>query len=143
MENAALLRAIIENAIDGIITIDERGRIESINPAACGLFQREPDEVLGQLCRNLIFAQHLGEPGERALVVNLLRKDSETDVQERFRHHVASDSPVQFRRTTWEEIYALPIMSSDKAKPLRLYLQNKTLSLRKAFNIQFSRGALA
>lgn len=48
MENAALLRAIIENAIDGIITIDERGRIESINPAACGLFQREPDEVIGQ-----------------------------------------------------------------------------------------------
>ena len=40
MENAALLRAIIENAIDGIITIDERGRIETINPAACKLFQR-------------------------------------------------------------------------------------------------------
>ena len=48
MENAALLRAIIENAIDGIITIDERGKIESINPAACVLFQREPDEVIGQ-----------------------------------------------------------------------------------------------
>jgi two-component system sensor kinase FixL len=30
MENAALLVAIIQNAIDGIITIDERGLIESI-----------------------------------------------------------------------------------------------------------------
>lgn len=47
MENAALLKAIIENAIDGIITIDERGRIESINPAACRLFQCEPAEVIG------------------------------------------------------------------------------------------------
>ena len=48
MENAALLRAIIENAIDGIITIDERGKIESINPAACSLFQYTPGEVIGR-----------------------------------------------------------------------------------------------
>ncbi len=47
MENAALLKAIIENAIDGIITIDERGKVESINPAACNLFGRLPEEVIG------------------------------------------------------------------------------------------------
>jgi two-component system, LuxR family, sensor kinase FixL len=47
MENAALLKAIIENAIDGIITIDERGTVESINPAACNLFGRSPEEVIG------------------------------------------------------------------------------------------------
>jgi two-component system sensor kinase FixL len=47
MENAALLKAIIENAIDGIITIDDRGRVESINPAACKLFQRTQEEVIG------------------------------------------------------------------------------------------------
>jgi len=47
MENAALLKAIIENAIDGIITIDDRGKVESINPAACGLFQYSQDEVIG------------------------------------------------------------------------------------------------
>ncbi len=47
MENAALLKAIIENAIDGIITIDGRGRVESINPAACKLFQYSPEEVIG------------------------------------------------------------------------------------------------
>jgi two-component system, LuxR family, sensor kinase FixL len=47
MENAALLKAIIENAIDGIITIDDRGRVESINPAACKLFQFTPEEVIG------------------------------------------------------------------------------------------------
>jgi two-component system sensor kinase FixL len=48
MENAALLIAIIENAIDGIITIDERGIIESINPAACKLFEYTPAEVVGK-----------------------------------------------------------------------------------------------
>ncbi|WP_121809470.1 PAS domain-containing sensor histidine kinase [Mucilaginibacter kameinonensis] len=48
MENAALLKAIIENAIDGIITIDERGNIETINPSACKLFQYEPSEVVGK-----------------------------------------------------------------------------------------------
>lgn len=47
MENAALLKAIIENAIDGIITIDERGRVETINPSACRLFQYTPEEVIG------------------------------------------------------------------------------------------------
>lgn len=47
MENAALLNAIIKTAIDGIITIDERGRVESINPAACKLFLYEPEEVIG------------------------------------------------------------------------------------------------
>ncbi|MFA6249367.1 MAG: PAS domain-containing sensor histidine kinase [Mucilaginibacter sp.] len=48
MENAALLNAIIKNAIDGIITINERGIIETINPAACTLFQLTPDEVIGK-----------------------------------------------------------------------------------------------
>ncbi|MCC8424906.1 PAS domain-containing sensor histidine kinase [Mucilaginibacter sp. UR6-11] len=47
MENAALLQAIIQNAIDGIITIDDRGKIESINPAACKLFLYTPEEVIG------------------------------------------------------------------------------------------------
>lgn len=48
MENAALLKAIIENAIDGIITIDERGIVESINPSACRLFKCEPHDVVGK-----------------------------------------------------------------------------------------------
>lgn len=47
METAKLLEAIIENAIDGIITIDNRGMVESINPAASALFGYRPDEVIG------------------------------------------------------------------------------------------------
>jgi two-component system sensor kinase FixL len=47
-EKGALLHAIIENAIDGIITIDERGLIESINPSACALFGYTIEEVKGR-----------------------------------------------------------------------------------------------
>ncbi|RWY54350.1 PAS domain-containing sensor histidine kinase [Mucilaginibacter gilvus] len=54
MENTALLIAIIQNAIDGIITIDEKGTIELINPAACALFDYESDEVIGENVRMLM-----------------------------------------------------------------------------------------
>lgn len=47
MESAKLLEAIIDNAIDGIITIDHRGIVESINPAALRLFGYSPEEVIG------------------------------------------------------------------------------------------------
>ncbi|TCD01497.1 PAS domain-containing sensor histidine kinase [Pedobacter psychroterrae] len=48
MEKAVLLKAIIDNAIDGLITIDEYGIIESINPSACKLFKYTELEVLGK-----------------------------------------------------------------------------------------------
>ncbi len=41
------LKSVIETAIDGIITISERGVVESINPAAARLFGYMPDEVIG------------------------------------------------------------------------------------------------
>ncbi|WP_069659878.1 PAS domain-containing sensor histidine kinase [Arcticibacter eurypsychrophilus] len=47
MNDATLLHAIIENAIDGIITIDKKGIVESINPSACLLFGYTPQEVIG------------------------------------------------------------------------------------------------
>jgi PAS domain S-box-containing protein len=58
MENAALLKAIIENAIDGIITIDERGHVESINPSACKLFGYSPEEVIGHNISMLMPSPH-------------------------------------------------------------------------------------
>lgn len=48
MKNALLLNAIIDNAIDGIITIDNRGIVESINPSACKLFGYSSEEVIGK-----------------------------------------------------------------------------------------------
>lgn len=48
IERSKLLNAIIENAIDGIITIDENGLIEHINPAALNLFGYAADEIVGK-----------------------------------------------------------------------------------------------
>lgn len=47
MDTGRLLKAIIDNAIDGIITIDLHGIVESINPAASHLFGYEAYEVIG------------------------------------------------------------------------------------------------
>jgi two-component system sensor kinase FixL len=48
MENTVLLKAIIDNAIDGLITIDDHGIIESINPSACRLFNYTEQEIVGK-----------------------------------------------------------------------------------------------
>ncbi|MDM8175321.1 MULTISPECIES: PAS domain-containing sensor histidine kinase [Olivibacter] len=48
METGKLLEAIIRNAIDGIITIDNKGIVESINPAAMALFgYSDNSEIIG------------------------------------------------------------------------------------------------
>jgi PAS domain S-box-containing protein len=46
-ESEARLSAVIANAVDGIITMDERGRIESVNPAVQTIFGFAPEELLG------------------------------------------------------------------------------------------------
>jgi PAS domain S-box-containing protein len=47
-ESEGLLRAILKSAVEGIITIDEGGVIESINPAAERAFGYRAEEVLGR-----------------------------------------------------------------------------------------------
>lgn len=47
-ENEARIRTIVENAVEGIITIDERGRIESINSSAAKMFGFAKEEVIGR-----------------------------------------------------------------------------------------------
>lgn len=44
----ARLRAVVDNAVDGIITIDESGVINDVNPVVLRLFGYQPEELIGQ-----------------------------------------------------------------------------------------------
>lgn len=47
-EKEEKISEIVNTAFDGIITINERGIIETFNPAACGMFGYQEEEVIGQ-----------------------------------------------------------------------------------------------
>lgn len=53
-EQEARLRAIVDHAVDGIITINEQGTMESFNPAAERLFGYAASEILGQSVKLLM-----------------------------------------------------------------------------------------
>lgn len=93
MENARLLAAIFETAIDGIITIDQKGIIESLNPAALKLFGYLQEEVMGRNISMLMpephhsahdgYLDHYKQTGEKHIIglgreVRGLRKDGST-----------------------------------------------------------------
>ena len=52
------LRAILETAVEGIITIDERGTIESFNPASETIFGYRAAEVIGKNVKVLMATPH-------------------------------------------------------------------------------------
>lgn len=47
-ESEARLNAVVENAVDGIATIDEAGIVQSLNGAAIAMFGYAPDQVIGR-----------------------------------------------------------------------------------------------
>jgi two-component system sensor kinase FixL len=53
-DHEALLLAIVETSPDGLITIDERGVVQSFNPAAERMFGYAAQEVIGQNIRHLM-----------------------------------------------------------------------------------------
>lgn len=53
-------RAVFENVVDGLITIDQHGIIESFNPAAERIFGYRADEMVGQSV-NRLMPEHYGK----------------------------------------------------------------------------------
>ena len=93
------------------------------------------DAVYQQLVRNVVFAQWLAGPHERAWVVNLVRDTEEREIEQRMACHLHAERPVQFRRRTWEALAGLPVVGDERAVMLKKYLENKTLGLKKAFSL--------
>jgi two-component system sensor kinase FixL len=53
MRAEAYAQAIVDSAVDAVITVDSQGSIESFNQAASAMFGYRADEVRGQHCRRL------------------------------------------------------------------------------------------
>lgn len=53
-ESKTRIQAVVDNAADGIITLDERGNIESFNAAAEKIFGEKADRTIGSNLRGLI-----------------------------------------------------------------------------------------
>ena len=58
MESALHRQTILDNMVDGVITISERGLVESFNKAACDMFGFTADEVMGQSVSMLMPTTH-------------------------------------------------------------------------------------
>ena len=63
-DNERRMRAILDGAVDAIISIDEQGVIESVNPAAERLFGYTIDELVGKNVKLLMPEPYRGEHDE-------------------------------------------------------------------------------
>ncbi|MGD9972754.1 MAG: response regulator [Desulfatirhabdiaceae bacterium] len=53
-DNEIRLQTILNSAVDGIISVDETGIVQALNPAAAQIFGYRPDEIIGQNVNTLM-----------------------------------------------------------------------------------------
>ena len=76
-EREAWLNAVLDGVADGIVTIDERGTIKSINRAATTIFGYEPEEVAGSSV-NMLMPEFCREAHDRYLAEHVKSGKAET-----------------------------------------------------------------
>jgi PAS domain S-box-containing protein len=62
-ESNIYLRAVFDNVVDGILILNERGYIQSVNAAAIEIFGYEPDELIGKHLQRLIAESFTDDSG--------------------------------------------------------------------------------
>lgn len=69
----AVLDQVLDHTIDGIVIVNREGRIDYANPAACQLFGRSPEQLVGE---------HLGIPigSEKTTEIDILHPDGSVGV---------------------------------------------------------------
>jgi PAS domain S-box-containing protein len=60
LQTGTKLRAVLDHAVDGLITIDARGNMESFNPACGRIFGYESEEVIGRNIKMLMPEPYFG-----------------------------------------------------------------------------------
>jgi PAS domain S-box-containing protein len=84
----ARLQALVDTLVDGVIVIDGKGRIDSVNPATVRLFGYPPDELVGKNVSDLMpqldcnghdgFIQRYIAGGAPRIIENARRKNGST-----------------------------------------------------------------
>ncbi len=72
------IRAIIDNMLDGLLTLDEKGGIESLNTAACKIFGYEPSELIGENISSLVRLSNQGQKTGPSILDQLIENMEET-----------------------------------------------------------------
>jgi PAS domain S-box-containing protein len=62
-ESNFYLQAVFDNAVDGILIVNERGYIRSVNAAAVEIFGYQPDELIGKHLQRLIAESFTDDSG--------------------------------------------------------------------------------
>jgi len=94
-ESKTRIQAVVDNAADGIITLDERGKIESFNTAAERIFGWNADRIIGSNLRKLL-AKPLPNKsaGDYSIEYFLLNNDAKLNIYQQETFGLRSDGKI-------------------------------------------------
>ncbi|MBW2369833.1 MAG: PAS domain S-box protein [Deltaproteobacteria bacterium] len=59
------LRALVESALDGVVTMDDKGRIIAFNPAAEKIFGYRRDQIIGHMVSDMLIPRQMRKSHEK------------------------------------------------------------------------------